>query len=162
MQNSHFFGPPQKKIFRFFKNPWHFSKKPLAFSADQNFPKKSRKPPSLSLRFGPRLDLRKHVALRVSALFFDVSEMVLVLVVVKFFKYSFVFFWKHPPKNWGVSMIYKHVQWSRKHIFFRYSSWFNYHLVLVPEASPLKWLAFSWMIRNLYLGNGWKSPNIHN
>ena len=30
-----------------------------------------------------------------------------------------------------------------------------------PETSTLKWLAINWMIPNLYIGNGWKSPNIH-
>ena len=30
-----------------------------------------------------------------------------------------------------------------------------------PRPTIYKWLAINWMIPNLYIGNGWKSPNIH-
>ena len=29
------------------------------------------------------------------------------------------------------------------------------------QTTSFKWLAINWMIQNLYIGNGWKSPNIH-
>ena len=28
-------------------------------------------------------------------------------------------------------------------------------------VSTLKWLAINWMIPNIYMKNGWTSPNIH-
>ena len=32
---------------------------------------------------------------------------------------------------------------------------------LEPQVQPLINGCFNWMIPNLYIGNGWKSPNIH-
>lgn len=105
MQNSHFRTPPPQKssgfsnILGIFQKPLAFFKKPLAFSAHQNFPKKSRKPPSLSLR-GTEVGLAKAccVASLSAFLFFFKDGLGLgggeVLQI-----YSCVFFWKAPPQK---------------------------------------------------------------
>ena len=35
------------------------------------------------------------------------------------------------------------------------------HMYLEPDGHPFINGCFNWMIQNLYIGNGWKSPNIH-
>ncbi len=35
------------------------------------------------------------------------------------------------------------------------------HIFLEPQGQPFINSCFNWMIPNLYIGNGWKSPNIH-
>ena len=36
-----------------------------------------------------------------------------------------------------------------------------YHMYVEPQGQPFINGCFSWMIPNLYIGNGWKSPNIY-
>ena len=33
--------------------------------------------------------------------------------------------------------------------------------ILELQVQPVLYGCFNWMIQNLYMGNGWKSPNIH-
>ena len=35
-----------------------------------------------------------------------------------------------------------------------------FHIFLELQTTSSLWLAINWMIPNLYIGNGWKSPNI--